>query len=805
MNAWFRNASIKYKLTLIGLLTTGLALLLVSLILIFSGWVEWRDYKTSELSVYSGVVGTNIAPTMVFDDRKAANGILAALSENPDIVDAVVYDNEGGIFARYTVAGHAPDIPRLEPGGTRITLHELIVARPILFKGETLGTLYLESDLRSLNSFILRDASLTLMVAMAVFLASIALFARMQKAIIDPLRHLSDGMRSVSDKQDYAVRVEVHGNDEVGLLARTFNEMLERIQMHDTERKRYREHLEQEVAQRTANLTEAQRIARIGNWEWDVASGTLVWSDEVYRIFGFEPQRFEASKDSFLDAVHPEDRAMVKGQIRAALESGHPYALDHRIVLPDGLVRYVHSQGEVQRDEQGRAARMLGTVQDITERHAAEEQIQFLAYHDALTGLPNRLLARDRSELAIAVAHRAHTRVALLFLDLDNFKTINDSLGHDFGDTALRTIAARLHHCLRDTDTLSRQGGDEFLIVLTGIGNNDSITATAEKILAQIAEPFSMEGHELTVSTSMGIAIYPDDGNDFDTLLKKADTAMYQAKEAGRNIYRFHTEKMNVDAEEHLRMLNGLRHALDRGEFVLHYQPQNSLADGRVLGAEALIRWNHPKLGLLPPGRFIPVAEESGMIVPIGNWVLHEACRQAAAWHQAGLPDIVIAVNLSALQFRRGDLEENVIHALTESGLAPAQLELELTESILINDIENVVGRLQRLKSLGIKLSIDDFGTGYSSLSYLKRFNVDKLKIDQSFVRDMADDPNDAAIVLAIIQMARSLNLKTIAEGIENKKQLSLLRLQHCDEGQGYYFAKPMPAEDFSRYLSGIA
>lgn len=456
----------------------------------------------------------------------------------------------------------------------------------------------------------------------------------------------------------------------------------------------------------------------------------------------------------------------------------------------------------VVKDAENQVSHYVGIFSDISEIKKNEARIQFLAYHDPLTGLPNRLLAQDHMQLAMSRANRDDTRAALLFLDLDNFKTINDSLGHAIGDTLLKMAAARLREFLRDTDTLSRQGGDEFLIVLSDLNDSDAIAAVAEKVLDYMAAPFSIEGYELSTSLSIGIAVYPDDGKDFETLFKKADTAMYQAKGAGRNAYRFHTEQMNADVVEHLRMSNGLRQALEAEEFVLHYQPQVNLTSGGVIGAEALIRWNHPELGLVPPSRFIRIAEESGLIVQIGEWVLLEACRQAAAWRQAGLPELVIAVNLSAVQFKRRNLEYSVARALDESGLDPAQLELELTESILIQNTEQVLGTVQRLKTLGVKLSIDDFGTGYSSLSYLKRFNVDKLKIDQSFVQDMVNDPNDAAIVRAIIQMARSLNLKTIAEGIEDKHTLDYLRLNHCDEAQGYYFSRPMPADEFAMFLA---
>jgi diguanylate cyclase (GGDEF)-like protein len=443
-----------------------------------------------------------------------------------------------------------------------------------------------------------------------------------------------------------------------------------------------------------------------------------------------------------------------------------------------------------------------GMKQEIAERKATEARIEFLAYHDALTQLPNRLLAKDHMELAMSFADRTGNKVALLFLDLDNFKTINDSLGHLVGDTLLKAVAARLGDCLRPTDTLAHLGGDEFLMVISDVHDTDVVSDISDHLLEQLARPFDIDGHELSTSFSLGIAVYPDDGGNFETLLMKADTAMYHAKEAGRNTYRYHTEKMNLDAVEHLQIRNSLRKALERGEFVLHYQPQIDLDSLTVTGVEALIRWQHPVFGLVAPFRFIRIAEDSGLIVPIGEWVLEEACRQAMSWQRAGVQHVTVAVNLSAVQFRRGDLEKSVRHALAASGLEPECLELELTESILIQDTEKVLAKVRELKTLGVKLSVDDFGTGYSSLAYLKRFDVDKLKIDQSFVRDMIDDPNDAVIVDAIVQMAHSLNLRTIAEGVENEHLLDALRAKGCDEVQGFYFARPMPAEEILHYLA---
>jgi diguanylate cyclase (GGDEF)-like protein len=434
-------------------------------------------------------------------------------------------------------------------------------------------------------------------------------------------------------------------------------------------------------------------------------------------------------------------------------------------------------------------------------RKKAEHQMEYLAHHDILTGLPNRVLVQDRFVHVKSQAERDGLKLALFFLDLDGFKTINDSLGHGVGDALLRQIAERLRSCVRESDTICRLGGDEFLVLLSNVSSADDTVPVLLKLLESLREPVYVDGRELSTSVSIGAAIYPDDGRDFDTLLKKADMAMYRAKDAGRNTYRYFNEQMNDEAVEQLALRSDLRHALERSEFVLHYQPQIDLTTGRVLGAEALVRWNHPVQGLVPPGRFIPAAEESGLIIPLGAWVMQEACRQTAAWRRAGLPPLVMAVNLSAVQFRRGDVEQTVTSVLEMAGLPPQALELELTESILIHESENVLATVRRLKQQGVRFSIDDFGTGYSSLSYLKRFEIDKLKIDRSFVRDLAVDADDAAIVRAIIQMARSLGLSTIAEGVETDEMLSRLRAFGCDEAQGYYFARPMPAQEFEHYL----
>ncbi len=442
----------------------------------------------------------------------------------------------------------------------------------------------------------------------------------------------------------------------------------------------------------------------------------------------------------------------------------------------------------------------IGTVvvfRDVTDTHLMAQKLAYQAHHDFLTGLPNRLLLQDRMVQSLKYAQRQKCRMALLVIDLDRFKTINDSLGHAVGDKLLQQIAESLKGCVRESDTLCRHGGDEFIILLPIVDSIEGAAEVARTILASINKIFVIDGHQLKTSCSIGISLCPEHGVDVDSLTKSADMAMYQAKVNGRNNFAFCSEALNVQADERLKLENRMRRALDKGEFLLHYQPKICLKTLAITGVEALIRWQDPALGMISPSAFIAVAEETGLIVPIGKWVLQEACRQAKAWQAGGAPVIRVAVNISAIQLRHKNFFADVVETLNAVGLAPEYLELELTESVLMksHDAETDVLLLVALKELGVRFSIDDFGTGYSSLSYLKRFPIDTLKIDQSFVRDIDTDPSNAAIVSAIVQMGKALNMRVLAEGVENKQQLEYLSSNCCDEVQGFYFSQPIEAE----------
>lgn len=444
---------------------------------------------------------------------------------------------------------------------------------------------------------------------------------------------------------------------------------------------------------------------------------------------------------------------------------------------------------------------LLIMVEEISQRKQAERELIHLATHDSLTGLPNRNLLQDRLRQALAAAERSGHQVGILFLDLDRFKLINDSLGHEVGDLFLSQIALSLTHAVRTGDTVARLGGDEFVVMLPELTRQEDLLPVVQKILALLAQPLSIAGQELTTGGSIGICLYPRDGKDVSSLLKNADVAMYRAKAKGGQNFQFYTSKMNDRAIERLELEGELRRALKRGEFVLHYQPQVDLASGRTTGVEALLRWQHSDGRMITPDNFIPLAEETGLIVPIDEWVLHTACRQNRAWQEAGLPPVKMAVNLSARQFRQEQLESTVASALAISGLDPRWLELEVTETAIMHDPEEAAATLNKFKEMGVSLAVDDFGTGYSSLNYLKRFPLNRLKIDRAFVNEIDTDQDDAAIATAVIALGQSLRLEVTAEGVETAPQLEFLRLGGCDQIQGYYFSRPLTAEALEQYF----
>ncbi|APV51943.1 hypothetical protein BWI17_21085 [Betaproteobacteria bacterium GR16-43] len=564
---------------------------------------------------------------------------------------------------------------------------------------------------------------------------------------------------------------------------------------------RERKEAERALGESEERLKLAMEAAHMGLWYWDAASDDFTYSDGLNVLFGRPANSPHVDYRALQDVLHPDDQGLWHATIRHAVKDGQDFQIDYRLVYPDGSVHWITNRGQVHRGPDGRALRLVGIAMDITERKLAEQRIAHMAHHDALTGLPNRVLLHDRIRQAIAQAHRAGGEVAVLFIDLDRFKTINDSLGHPLGDRLLQSVASRLLVCLREGDTVSRLGGDEFVIVIPGMSGASGAASVAGKILEVLANSFHLQGHDLHVSASVGIALYPSDGDDADTLMRHADTAMYHAKDAGRANYQFFTPHMNVAAQQRLTLENALRRALDNNEFELYYQPLYDLRDRSITGLEALLRWN-PRGGGEPvlPSQFIPAAEESGLIVPIGEWALREALRQGKAWQAEGRA-LFIAINVSATQLSRAGFPERLRRLLQETGIDPALVELEVTERVIVEGMGEARASLDQVAALGVGIAIDDFGTGYSGLAYLKRFPIDTVKIDQSFVRDITVDPDDAAIVTAIVAMAKSLGIDVVAEGVETELQLEFLRQLGCHRAQGFHLARPMSARDITKLL----
>ena len=935
----FAGWSIHHKLTGLFVVMAFITALIVSSLIGAFDLLALRGSMARELTTVADLLARNSSAALTFNDPDAARDVLQALRVESNVTSACLYTAKGTPFAVYVRSGNqsAFSPPPTQSQKATFNSGRLSLFRQIVFAGEPLGSIYIESDLEPLHQRV-REYGIAFVLTLLLTLSlSFFIGLRLQRPISRPLMQLVQTANAISSRSDYSLRAELPNRDEFGMLVSAFNGMLEQIQSRSDQLSVYQEHLEEEVATRTAELSSANARLNLQAEALDAAAnaivitdltGNIVWTNPAFSALsgysadevlgqnprllnsGAQDKEFFASlwsaitegrtwsgeivnrrKDGsfftdettitpvssklsgithfvaikqdvtkrkhaeealrqaeekyraiFEDAVvgifqiSPEGRPL---SINRALAQMHGFEspeqfllevsdvgrqifvnpgqmsemtkeLEHHNVIHsveieiycrDRTKKWVVANMRAGRGSNGAIVLLEGTIEDITDRKNAEQRVQFLAYYDALTGLPNRTLLQDRIATALAGARRRREKLAVLFLDLDRFKIINDSLGHSIGDLLLQEVATRLKTWVRGQDTVSRVGGDEFVVVLTGIANETNAERAAEKIVNMIGTDFSIGGHALNISCSVGVSIFPRHGTDGETLIKNADAAMYCAKQNGLKRIQFFTEDLNAQMVERMTLESGLRTALARSEFFLEYQPQADLSTGQLIGFEALLRWKSPVLGLVPPGRFIQIAENCGLIVPIGAWVLRTACLQARRWQDEGLPAITIAVNVSAVQFRQDGFRDLISDVLSDTGLAPQNLELELTESLLLSNADVVFSVLKELNDMGVNLAIDDFGTGYSSLSYLKQFKVDKLKIDRSFIRDIGTDPDDAAITAAIISMAKSLNLEVIAEGVETEEQLSFLRLHHCDQIQGYYLSKPLSAQHAQEVL----
>jgi diguanylate cyclase (GGDEF)-like protein len=567
------------------------------------------------------------------------------------------------------------------------------------------------------------------------------------------------------------------------------------------------------LARSQAMLYDTQKVSHLGNWEWERSTDHINWSKEALKVLGCTLENFPDPRLTPIKSAQPSDGQILQQALERCTKQGRAFSLDIRLVHTDRSTHVAHIQGEAEL-RQLRVEKANGTVQDITERHRIEEQVRHLSYYDPLTNLPNRILFKETMKQALNYCDRYEISLVSLFVSIDKFKRINETLGSAIGDRVLQMFAERLILVVRESDyvsvarnfirtekTVSRLGDSEFNVILNYIKEAPDSVKVAQRIVKAMAAPFKIDGNEIYLTVNIGIAVYPEDGEDMETFIKNGEFAMNHAGEQGQNTHQFFNKSINSTELHKLSLENSLRHALKRNELLLHYQPKVDLLSNHIIGMEALVRWQHPELGLVPPGQFIPIAEESGLIGPIGNWVLATACRQLRAWQLEGMPPLIVAVNVSAFQFRHKDFLLYVREILHSTGLAAEYLKLELTESILMEGISDAMIILKEIRELGVRISIDDFGTGYSSLSYLKKLPISELKIDQSFVRDIPHNEDDKVITSAIITLAKSLSLEVVAEGVENEFQAAFLSQHGCDIAQGYFYSKPLPLEEFGHFI----
>jgi diguanylate cyclase (GGDEF)-like protein/PAS domain S-box-containing protein len=829
------NGSLAARLFLIGFSTSVLSVLLTAGGYLTYELLQFRTTLTSNLKSVADILSVNNTAPLNFGDPQVARENLSALKADPHMLGACLYDRSGKLFASYARDGsyHACPVTPKTVSGLSFDQGHASYSVPVHLDNETLGTLFLCHGLEDEYARVKRSLLMLAAVLAGVLLFATWLSLRMSRAIARPIEALVGISRDVSERRDYSLRVTLDSDPEhgeLGLLIDSFNHMLSKVEEGDDELSRHREHLEDEVTARTVDLMRLNREltaelhgrrtaesalreseeryalamngANDGLWDWDLKSGRVYYSSRWKAMLGCSEEEIGDQPAEWLDRAHPGDADRLRSEIEAHWHGRtSEFRIECRMRHRDGSYRWMLSRGLAIRSGDGKVTRMAGSQTDITDAKVS----------DPLTGLANRILFTESLARCIEQNHRDPERIfAVLFLDLDRFKVINDSLGHLAGDQLLVGVSQRLCQSVRSWDlcTTARMGGDEFAVLLENIQSEENARRVADRIQRDCRLPFVLEGRSVFTTFSIGVALSNKSYQSPEEILRDADTAMYAAKGSGKAHYEVFDAAMRARAVTRLEIETDLRRALTAHELVIHYQPEVNLDTGEIVALEALVRWQHPRHGIIPPLKFIPIAEETGLIVPLGAWVLKEACSQMRLWHSAfpNLSDVRISVNISGKQFVSKDLLRDVEQALRVSGLPPECLDLEITESVLMDDTEGAIQTLLDLKALGIGLQIDDFGTGYSSLSYLHRLPFDTLKIDRAFVSPLGlrdgRHEDGLEIIWTIMTLAQSLRMRVIAEGIETGTQLSELRQAGCEFGQGYHFSKPLDAAAAEKLLA---
>jgi len=788
-----RLLHLRTKLIASILLTSVLAVVLTSLALVGSDRYYQIKNVSEDMRILADVVANRSTAALVFADTHQAEANLTALGENPNVIMACIYDSGGEVFAlhHFTQLDQKPCPVNATHSAMAIDDNIEIFA-PIELDGLVVGTLYIDLSLLWINNRWQQQIQFIFIVSLLVIALAFMIARYLQQILIKPIQKISSTARTITEQQDYSLRAERGVKDELGDMVDVFNDMLSKIEQENDR-----------LGASEEKFRQLSTVSPVGIFQVDLEHKITYVNNRWSQITGMEQP--SASLENWLSRIRIQDRRRALKAWSALMQHHQDFVVEVGFEKGEDITWSI-IEASVLHDGKGEVYGYMGAISDITDLKNAQLQMETLAFFDPLTGLSNRRLFIDRLEKAVSESRRRNTLIALLFIDLDQFKRINDSLGHEAGDQLLVEIARRLETSVRESDTVSRIGGDEFTVLLSDIDSSNGVRHICEKILTRLGTPIAINNQEVITTVSIGITLGPSDGDSGSILMRNADMAMYQAKAMGRNNYQFFSQDMNKEMMGYLEIEKNLRDSIKaQDEFVIFYQPKTNLSDGEFIGAEALIRWLPKGKDMISPDRFIPIAEESGLIVPIGKWVLRESCMQVKRLIDSGLwpGHAKVAVNLSARQFSDPELIHHIQETLQITGCPVDILELEITESTLMGDVESAILTMRHIKEMGISIAIDDFGTGYSSLSYLKRFPIDVLKVDRSFVMDIPKDRNDMEITAAVIAMAHKLHLKVVAEGIETQAQLDFLKDNHCEYGQGYYIAKPMPMEQLEAYIGG--
>jgi diguanylate cyclase (GGDEF)-like protein/PAS domain S-box-containing protein len=782
--------TVRTKFVIIAVTASTVILLITTIAFLSLELFFGHQDLNKKISVLGQVIAEQSTAALIFDDDKLLRSNLASLSADSSIVKSCIYNEENLLVASHSSRKDVILCPQLM--GTLTINKSSYVEQyiPIKLDNQVIGTLYIACNDENIMKRFKQISFFAICILFSAIFITLLLATRLQRIVTNPLRLLADTINNIIQRNDFSIRAKKQHSDELGQLADIFNELLSKIESEHYSLKGSEE-----------KFRKLTSLSPVGIFQINPA-GDIVYVNQRWRQINNITNQ-EPDLQSWFASLHPEDAPALNKLWHRLVTEHQDMACEVRLVASSGNISWGYIQATSLHSKDGKLLGFLGSLSDISELKKAQIQMENLAFYDPLTGLANRRLFKNRLAKAVKSVQRTDSSIALFFLDLDQFKRINDTLGHDIGDALLKEIARRLNNNVRENDTVSRIGGDEFTILLTNVNNTHDVRIVAEKILLSLARPFMLNGQEIISTVSIGITMTPEDSIEPNTLMKNADLAMYRAKELGRNNFQFFCEDMNTAILHNLEMEKELNLAIKRNQFILMYQPKICIADNTITGVETLVRWRHPEKGLIPPDYFIPIAEETGQIIKIGAWVLEHSCHEMGALIREGLmpANSKVAVNLSAKQFSDPNLLQTVLDILIQSKIDPLNLELEITESIIMDDVEAAISIMEAIKSKGIYLSIDDFGTGYSSLAYLKRFPIDVLKVDRSFVSDIPEDKTDMAITSAVIAMAHKLGMKVVAEGIETQEQLDFLKKNNCDDGQGYLLSRPLTLPQLHHFL----